>query len=82
MGLLAWVIIGALSAIAVNYLRPIARGGFGIALVIAIVGALIGGYICAVFNIGTLMTLDPKALLAALAGAMLFIFLFRTLRIS
>lgn len=82
MGLLTWVMIGVLTAVTVNYLRPVAEGRFGIALVIAVVGALIGGYICAVFNIGTLATIEPTALLAALAGSMLFTFLFRQLRIS
>lgn len=82
MGLLTWVVIGVLSAIAVNYLRPVSGGGFFITLVMAIVGALVGGYICAVFNIGTLNTLDLRALFAALVGSVLFTFLFRKLRIS
>ncbi|WP_435929339.1 hypothetical protein [Dryocola sp. BD613] len=82
MGLLAWVIIGILAGIAVTRLRPAAGGGFAVAQVLGVTGALIGGYACAVFNIGTLTTLDPKALLAALAGSLLFLFVFCKLRIS
>ncbi|NIY48450.1 hypothetical protein [Cedecea colo] len=82
MGLLTWVIIGILAGIAMNLLRPAAGGGFAVALVLAVTGALIGGYACAVLNIGTLTTLEPKALLAALAGSLLFLFVFCKLRIS
>ncbi|MCT4716341.1 hypothetical protein MUA01_15365 [Enterobacteriaceae bacterium H18W14] len=82
MGLLTWVIIGALVGIAVNRLRPASGGGFAVAQVLAVTGALIGGYVCAVFNIGTLATLEPTSLLAALAGSLLFLFVFRKLRMS
>jgi uncharacterized membrane protein YeaQ/YmgE (transglycosylase-associated protein family) len=82
MGLFAWLIIGILVAVVVKMLRPASSGAFSIAAVIATTGALIGGYICAVFSIGTLATLEPRALLAALAGSLVFIFLFRKLRIN
>lgn len=81
MGLLIWVIIGILAGVTVNHLRP-AAGGFAVAQVLAVTGALIGGYACAVFNPGALMTFEPKALLAALVGSLLFLFMFRKLRIS
>ncbi|WP_435947415.1 hypothetical protein [Dryocola sp. BD586] len=82
MGLLTWMITGVLAAIAVNLLRPAAAGGFAVALILAVTGALTGGYACAVFNIGSLATFDLKALPAALAGSLLFLFLFRKLRMS
>ena len=80
MGLVAWLIIGFLVAVVAKLIRPANSGAFSIAAIIAISGALIGGYVCAIYNIGTLATLEPHALLAALAGALLLLFLFRTLR--
>ncbi len=82
MGILIWVIIGILVGVVVNLLRPAAGGRFAVAQVLAVTGALIGGYICAVFNPGTLTTLEPKAMLAALAGSLLLLFVFRKLRIT
>ena len=82
MGLLAWVIIGVLVAVIMKLLCPARSGVFAIAVVTTTAGALIGGYICAVFNIGTLATLDVRSLLAAVAGSLLFLFLFSKLRIN
>ncbi len=79
MGLSIWVIIGVLTGIAVNSFRPVPRGGFVVVLVMAVAGALTGGYICAALNIGTLATVEPKALLAALLGSALFVFITRKL---
>jgi uncharacterized membrane protein YeaQ/YmgE (transglycosylase-associated protein family) len=82
MGLLAWVLIGVLVAVMMRLLWPARSGVFAIAVVTTTAGALIGGYICAVFNIGTLATLDARALFAAFIGALLFLFLFRKLRVN
>ncbi|HEY1843453.1 MAG TPA: hypothetical protein VGH05_01170 [Buttiauxella sp.] len=79
MGLLIWVIIGVLVGLAANALRPAPRGGFAVALVMAVTGSLIGGYVCAAFNIGTLATVEPKALLAAALVSALFVFVFQKL---
>lgn len=79
MGLLIWVIIGVLVGVGINSLRPAPRGPFAITVVMAVTGALIGGYVCAALTIGTLATVEPKALLAALLGAIAFVFIVRKL---
>ncbi|WP_183271286.1 hypothetical protein [Buttiauxella sp. A111] len=82
MGLLAWLVTGVLVAVVMKVLFPARSGVFAVAIVTTTAGALIGGYICTAFNMGTLATLDLRALLAAFAGSLLFLFLFRKLRIN
>lgn len=82
MGLFSWIVIGVLVAVLAKLVCPGRNGAFAIAVVTTTAGALIGGYICAVFNIGTLATLDARALIAAVAGSLFFLFLFRKLRIN
>lgn len=81
MGLLSWIIIGILTGFLTRRFFPGRPGGLIPTLVLAIVGALIGGYIAAFFNYGTLAQSDPRALLIALAGSLLMVLVVKKLRI-
>lgn len=50
-------------------------------LVLAAVGALIGGYISTYMNNGTLATLDPHTMLTSLIGALVMTGIVKILRI-
>ncbi|AXU96109.1 MAG TPA: hypothetical protein DD850_12575 [Erwinia persicina] len=81
MGLISWLVIGLMVGFVFRYFFPGRPGGGVPTLVLAAVGALIGGYISTYINYGTLSTLDPRALLIALAGALIMIAVIKILRI-
>lgn len=81
MGLLSWIIIGLLTGFLTRRFFPGRPGGLIPTLVLAVVGALIGGYISAFFSYGTLAEMEPRAMLIALAGALIMILLVKKLRI-
>ncbi|WP_338564717.1 hypothetical protein [Erwinia sp. E_sp_W01_6] len=80
MGLLSWIVIGLLTGFLTRRFsgRP---GGLIPTLVLAVVGALIGGYISVFFSYGTLAEMEPRAMLIALAGALIMVLLIKKLRI-
>ena len=79
MGLLSWLLVGlAVGLFASKFLAV--RNGRLPMLILAIIGALVGGYISVYFNWGTLASLHPRALLLALAGALLLVAVTRVIR--
>lgn len=81
MGLLSWIVTGAAAGAVARYFLPGRPGGFVAVLVLAVIGALIGGYISSYFNWGTLAVIHPRALGLALVGALLMILVARKLRL-
>ncbi|MBV4366085.1 GlsB/YeaQ/YmgE family stress response membrane protein [Erwinia sp. BNK-24-b] len=81
MGLLSWIIMGLVTGFASRYFFPGRPGGLVATLVLAVVGALIGGYISVFFDYGTLAAIEPRALLIALAGALLMVLVVKKLKI-
>lgn len=79
MGLLSWLVIGLLVGLVAGKLLP-GRGSWLPTLILATIGALVGGYISVYFNWGTLASLHPRALLLALAGALLLVAVARVIR--
>lgn len=79
MGLLSWLLIGLLVGLAAGKFLAV-RGGWLPTLVLALIGALVGGYVSVYFNWGTLASLHPRALLSALAGALLLVAVTRIIR--
>jgi len=81
MGIIAWIITGAVAGWLKRRFFPGRPGGLVATLVLAVVGALGGGYIASYFDLGSLATLHPAALGIALAGALLMLLVAAKLRI-
>lgn len=81
MGIIAWIITGAVAGWLKRRCFPGRPGGLVATLVLAVTGALVGGYIASYFNLGSLATLHPAALGIALAGALLMLLVAAKLRI-
>ncbi|EXU77200.1 MULTISPECIES: GlsB/YeaQ/YmgE family stress response membrane protein [Erwinia] len=81
MGLLSWIIIGLLVGLISRWFFHGRPGGFIATLVLAVIGALIGGYVSAFFDYGSLAGMDPRAMLISLAGALIMVLVVRKLRI-
>lgn len=81
MGLICWLIIGVLAGFIARYFFPGRPGGLMPTLVLSVTGALVGGYISTYASYGTLATIDPRAMLIALAGSLVMIAVVKILRI-
>lgn len=79
MGLLSWLLVGLLVGLAAGKFMP-GRDSWLPTLILALIGALVGGYISVYFNWGTLASLHSRALLLALAGALLLVAVARIIR--
>lgn len=76
MGIIAWIILGALAGIIAEKLTG-ARVGIVLATVVGIVGALLGGFLAkALFNVDSLDEFfDISTWLTAIIGAVILFFL-------
>ncbi len=81
MTLVIWIAIGLAAGWLKRIIFPGKPGGFIPTLVLAIVGALIGGYIATYFTSGDVTTLQPAGFLVALIGALLMLLVAMKLRI-
>ncbi|HAK34558.1 MAG TPA: hypothetical protein DCM44_07365 [Pantoea sp.] len=81
MGIIAWIITGAVAGWLKRRFFPGRPGGLVATLVLAVIGALVGGYIASYFELGSLATLHPAALGIALTGALLMLLVAAKLRI-
>ena len=78
MGIIAWIILGALAGIIAEKLTG-ARVGIVLATVVGIVGALLGGFLAkALFNVDSLDEFfDISTWLTAIVGAVILLLLAR-----
>jgi uncharacterized membrane protein YeaQ/YmgE (transglycosylase-associated protein family) len=81
MGILAWIVLGALAGIIAEKLTG-ERTGLLLAMVIGIIGALLGGFLAkALFHVSTLNTFfNASTWVTAIIGAVLLMLVARTLR--
>lgn len=76
MGLLAWIILGALAGwIASMIMGKDSRMGALANIVVGIVGAGIGGWIASFFGMGTVSGFNLYSLLIAVVGACVLLFI-------
>jgi uncharacterized membrane protein YeaQ/YmgE (transglycosylase-associated protein family) len=78
MGIIAWVMLGAVAGFIAEQLTG-RRTGLLLATLVGIVGALLGGFLArALFNVQTLDTFfDLSTWLTAIAGAVILLLLMR-----
>ncbi|WP_058972243.1 GlsB/YeaQ/YmgE family stress response membrane protein [Type-D symbiont of Plautia stali] len=81
MTLIFWVVIGIAAGGLKRMMFPGRPGGFVPTLVLAVIGALIGGYIATYFTTGDLGTLHPAGFAVALIGSILMLLVAAKLRI-
>ena len=80
MGLLAWIVVGAIAGFLASQLMGSREGLLGM-IILGIVGGLVGGYLAAtVFNAGSVDGINLESILISTLGAILVIFVVRALR--
>jgi uncharacterized membrane protein YeaQ/YmgE (transglycosylase-associated protein family) len=80
MGIIAWIVFGALSGVIANYIDPRpSQGGLISATVLGILGALVGGFLGSLmFGVG-ITGFDFSSFLLAIGGSLLLLFLGRAM---
>ncbi|MFW5893331.1 MAG: GlsB/YeaQ/YmgE family stress response membrane protein [Bacillota bacterium] len=79
MGILSWIIFGALVGWIAAILMKSRRRGLIRNIVIGIVGSFIGGWIGSVFGVGSTGSFTAESFVTALVGAILLIWFLRKL---
>jgi uncharacterized membrane protein YeaQ/YmgE (transglycosylase-associated protein family) len=80
MGLIAWIVVGAIAGFLANQVMG-SREGLLMMIVLGIVGGLVGGYIASVvFNKGSVDGINIESIFIATLGAILVVFVVRALR--
>jgi uncharacterized membrane protein YeaQ/YmgE (transglycosylase-associated protein family) len=79
MGLLAWIVLGAIAGFLANLLMGGRTGLIGMVL-LGIIGAIVGGWIAGtLLHVGDVTGLNLESVLVAVFGAVVIIFLARAL---
>jgi uncharacterized membrane protein YeaQ/YmgE (transglycosylase-associated protein family) len=80
MGIIAWIILGAIAGFVANLLVGGREGIIG-TIILGIVGAVVGGWIAsAVFHKGDISGINIESIVIAVLGAILVLFVVRALR--
>lgn len=78
MGLLTWIILGAIAGVIAKWIMPgDDPGGFIVTILLGIAGALIGGFIASAIGLGSVEGLTIGSIIIAILGAILLLFLYR-----
>lgn len=78
MGLLTWIILGAIAGALAKWIMPgDDPGGFIVTILLGIAGALIGGFIASAIGLGGVEGLSIGSIIIAILGAILLLFLYR-----
>ena len=78
MGLLTWIILGAIAGAIAKWIMPgDDPGGFIITILLGIAGALVGGFIASAMGLGDMDGFSFGTVIIAILGAILLLFLYR-----
>jgi uncharacterized membrane protein YeaQ/YmgE (transglycosylase-associated protein family) len=77
MGILSWIVLGAIAGFLANMIVGGREGLIG-TIILGIVGAVVGGYIAsAVFHKGDVSGINIESIVIAVLGAILVLFVWR-----
>ncbi|MDG1819688.1 MAG: GlsB/YeaQ/YmgE family stress response membrane protein [Porticoccaceae bacterium] len=81
MGFISWIILGLLAGILAKYIMPGKDGGgFVVTALLGIAGAFVGGWLGSFIGIGTTGEFSFASLLTAVVGALVLLFVYRTVK--
>lgn len=79
MGILSWVIVGGLAGLLAQFLMG-EEGGCLVAVLLGVVGAVVGGLVLNLFDIGGVNGLSVWSIIVATLGAVILLAVFRALK--
>lgn len=79
MGILIWIVLGAIAGIVAKFIMPGPQpGGIILTIVLGIVGALVGGFIASLLGLGAVGGgLSVGNIVIAILGAILVLFIYQ-----
>ncbi|EDS2287059.1 GlsB/YeaQ/YmgE family stress response membrane protein [Salmonella enterica subsp. enterica serovar Agona] len=82
MGIIAWIVFGLIAGVIAKLLMPGRDGGgFILTCILGIVGAVVGGWLATMFDIGgSISGFNLHSFLVAVVGAIVVLVIFRLLR--
>ena len=79
MGIISWIVLGAIAGFLANALVGGREGLIG-TIILGIVGAVVGGYLAeAIFHKGDVTGVNIESIVIAVAGAIVVLFVYRAL---
>lgn len=83
MGILAWIVFGAIAGFIAKFIMPgDDPGGFIITILLGIAGAFVGGFIGSQIGFGDISGFDLRSMAMAIGGAILLLLGYRLLKKS
>ena len=81
MGIISWIVFGLIAGVIAKIIHPGKDpGGFIMAILIGIAGAMIGGFISTSLGYGDVSGFDLRSMGIAIGGALLLLFGYRKIR--
>jgi uncharacterized membrane protein YeaQ/YmgE (transglycosylase-associated protein family) len=78
MGILTWIILGAIAGAIGKLIMPgDDPGGFIITILLGIAGAIVGGFIATALGLGAVTGFNIWSIIIAILGAILLLFIYR-----
>lgn len=74
MGILSWIIVGAIAGLLAQWLMG-SEGGWIVTILLGIVGAVVGGWVMSLFDLGSVDGINIWSILVATLGAVILLFL-------
>ena len=81
MGILTWIIFGALVGWIASIIMKTPRRGLIKNIIIGLIGSVLGGWLASLLGFGSLQTFTIEGFAIAIGGAVLLIWLLRRLRV-
>ena len=79
MGIISWIVLGAIAGFIANMLVGGKEGVIG-TIILGIVGAVVGGYLAeALLHKGDVTGVNPESIVIAVVGAIVVLFVYRAL---
>lgn len=81
MGILSWLIFGLIAGVVAKFIMPgNDPGGFIITTLLGVAGAVVGGFIGTMLGFGDVTGFNFGSLVLAVIGAIVLLFLYRTMK--
>ncbi|MEM7224044.1 MAG: GlsB/YeaQ/YmgE family stress response membrane protein [Pseudomonadota bacterium] len=81
MGIIAWIVFGAVAGFVAKFIMPgDDPGGVIVTILIGIAGAFVGGFLGSLIGFGDISGFDLRSMGLAIAGALVLLFGYRVIK--
>ena len=81
MGIISWIVLGAIVGVIAKLIMPGKDpGGMIVTILLGIAGAFVGGYISTILGIGSVTGFNILSLVIAVGGALILLIIYRFIK--